>query len=45
MAKKKKLESISKKTGIKKRISIDNSLRSKPRNKKRGWKKYHGQGR
>ena len=47
MAKKKNLESLNKKTGIKKRTSIGNSLRSRPKNKnkKRGWKKYRGQGR
>jgi len=47
MAKKKKIETLNKKTGLKKRTAIGNSLRSRPKNKnkKRNWKKYRGQGR
>ena len=41
-----KILSNKKKVGVKKRTSIGNSRRSKPKNKhlKENWKKYRGQG-
>ena len=47
MAKIKITDTITKQFSVKKRTSIGNSLRSRPKNKnkKRNWKKYRGQGR
>ena len=50
MAKKKSADKASlpdKKLGVKKRTAIGSSRQSRPKNKnkKRGWKRYRGQGR